>query len=142
MRRKMIKEGKPLKIKLYFSNRRAYLLAYIWEEKTDMYVGVASDRKSYQACYVPEPADGRNKIGELHFYEGFFGAGVAAHEFLHAIFDLAFKFGEKINPPNPASSRKSSNNTFCEFLCGEMEYITKHFWKKYYTLRDVKNENP
>jgi hypothetical protein len=135
LRRKMLREGKPVRMKLYFSNRQAYLLAYIWKDKSDMYVGVASDNPNYQACYVPDPPDGRNKIGELHFHEGFFGSGVVAHELLHAIFDLSFKLDKKINPPNPSAVRRSSNNTFCEFLCSEMEYITKHFWKKYYDLK-------
>jgi hypothetical protein len=132
IRRKMIKEAEPVQFKLRFSNRRYYIKTFIWPDRESMVAGAAVEGPKYHACYVPfSPANDPPCIGELHFYVEFLKSGVVAHELLHAIFDLAWKQRQIINPPSITTPDTAKNHQYCEFLCGELENLTNQFWKHY-----------
>lgn len=145
IQRKMVRECKPIRFKLYFSNRQAYVRVFIWKSKGDMTAGVGRDGfPSFLACYIPRAAQpvrklksgktiimGNAILGEVHFYRDRIGVGIVVHELLHALFDLVYKIKVDIRVPSPVRN-KTKGSDFCEYLCQELEYMNKRFWINYY----------
>jgi len=89
-----------------FSSRKAMLKAEeeIWNEKPDNY-----------ASFVGFKDKGQKWIGNLMFYRQYIGAGIVAHECLHAVAHLC-----------------DIQETTEEESCQAIEQLVTNFWKKYY----------
>jgi hypothetical protein len=136
LRRKMIIDTKPIVLKLYFRNRKDYIKVYVWKELKYMLIGTGRSAEKFCACYLPDDHKKlkRNKdmrIGEVHFCAKTVNEAIVSHELLHVIFDAAWKLGQNIIPPSPYESSKSKKSQYCEFLCYEIENLTRSFWTKY-----------
>lgn len=119
------------KFSIYLMNRKTAIRCFIWKTKDDMWVGAGLNTRCFLACYIPNEGN-RRELGEVHFYEGFFGAGVVSHELLHAIFDLASRSGKFISVPTPDEVNTSQSSRQCEYYCCEFERLNKSFWNRYY----------
>lgn len=124
-------KAKPLclKFNIKFVNNKNYLRVFIWKNVSAMRSGssLETDVKFY-ACFIGLRDAGQNCLGELHFYKDYMGAGVVSHELLHAIFDLSNKLGRNIKPPSWKQSSESPVAEYCEYLCTEMEKLSRSFW--------------
>jgi hypothetical protein len=137
---------KTVNFKLYFKNNTSYIKIYIWSTKKAMWEGAdIPDAPKYLACYIPYLGHtskklksgmvvlrGPNKMGSIHLYKTKIDVGILSHEILHAVFDLAYKLKIRVRPPSPITSYKRKGAEFCEYLCSELEYLTRRFWRAYF----------
>ena len=125
LKRKMIKASNPIRFKIYFSSRFAYLKIFIWKNCNDMWAGSGclANGGNYNACFSPS-SKGKYCFGEIHFCREHLTNAIIAHELLHAIWDMNYKLGKrKLNITGPYERNSSSNNKWLEYLCEELEYL-------------------
>ena len=110
-----------------------WLVCYVWDTLDDMkdFVGhkQPSWDRDYFACYLGNTWTYTNesklktrKLGELHFVNGEFGAGIFAHELQHFLVDWICKMGWK----------KSIFDKHWEDIAHLAGRLTTAFWNEYY----------
>jgi hypothetical protein len=134
----MVRQGKPIQFRVYFATRQGYVKVFIWKNHGDMLAGAGIlNHPDYDACYIQFEAPvvhkdgGVMQFGELHFCHDSVKPHIVAHELTHVLFDLIYKIGIKVTVPHPSERPSSRHNKKCEYLCHEMEYLTKGFWNAY-----------
>jgi hypothetical protein len=98
---------------------KRYFKVFIFNNRKEMHKAVefttGVKENSNYACMIGIGNKGQKWIGTLMFYRGYIGAGIVAHECLHAVYHL-----------------KDFISMTEEEDCLALEKLIINFWRKYY----------
>ena len=81
-------QGKPLRWRIRFTDGK-HVAVNVWADRSGYeaaLAGAGEELAGSYACFKASPVRGNSrKVGEIHLVAGQYGAGVVAHECLHAV---------------------------------------------------------
>ena len=121
--------SKPLRWRIRFTDGK-HVAVHVWadrEEYEAALAGAGEELAGSYACFKASPVRvNSRKVGEIHLVTGKYGAGVVAHECLHAVFhwldfipsgDTFIEMAESF-----------ANEIDDETLCRELGTLVSEFW--------------
>jgi hypothetical protein len=123
--------------KLHLSSGH-WIAVYVWTGRKALIANTLGMDEFTQACWCPADVwltDGRwhtqgRKLGEVHLVAGDYGAGVVAHELLHALLHWSWLTRFPIRAACAQESERAQAAN--EALCDELGTLVAEFWNAYY----------